>query len=69
MYSSADTGAYAEVFHVLFSLASWLYPGEKNIQCWKYHVANRIIHLYYTTQQRGSLFLGILCSGKVAPRQ
>lgn len=29
MYSSADTGAYPEVFHVLFSLASWLHPGEK----------------------------------------
>jgi len=32
MYSSADTEAYPEVFHVLFSLASWLYPGEKKKQ-------------------------------------
>lgn len=28
MYPSADTRAYPEVFHVLFSLASWLYPGK-----------------------------------------
>lgn len=31
MCSSADTGAYPEVFHVLFSLASWLHPAEKKI--------------------------------------
>lgn len=29
MYSSADTRAYPEVFHVLFSLASWVYPEGK----------------------------------------